>query len=286
LNYLNLSYNVNNFDNSRLFGRLSQYKPNILLDVGHNVLAARSIYESLIDFKYTFWPKKLIEKKVFKLVDAYLVREGDVFSVEIDDGKTKLQHKLNPFNTSSPIIGSYARGILYNGEVVIAIATKEELEKAKKSAQLKARGKGTAWDVWYEEVAKKVPIKRLVKMIPIPDEIRMAEAIEGENYASPSELIEAEKNEQSKQAINELKREVETNNTVVTLKDALEDMKVEYELKKGWVKIKKELIPKYLIDDLKLFEKDGHEGFLIGKLLQEVKYSFEPDEDIVVEPVE
>lgn len=53
LNYLNLSYEVQDFKDSRLFGRLTQYKSNILLDVGHNVLAARSIYESLKDSKYT-----------------------------------------------------------------------------------------------------------------------------------------------------------------------------------------------------------------------------------------
>jgi hypothetical protein len=238
-----------------------------------------------IDFKYTFWPKKLIEKKVFKMVDAYLVREGDTFSIEIDNGKTNLQHKLNPFNTNSNIIGSYARGVMYNGEVVIAMANKNELEAAKKSASLKARGKGTAWDVWFEEVAKKLPIKRLVKMMPIPDELKNADAIESENYASPEEMVQADKDTSVMKAVEELKQEVEKQE-VVTLKDALEDMGVEYELKKGWVKVKKEHIPEYLVEDLKMFTKEGNEGFLIGKLLQEVKYSFEVDETITVEPIQ
>jgi hypothetical protein len=174
---------------------------------------------------------------------------------------------------------------LYDGEVVIATANKNELENAKKSAKLKARGKGTAWDFWFEEVAKKVPIKRLVKMIPIPEELRIVETIESENYSSPEEMAEVDKNNKTMEAVEELKKEVEEQK-ITTLKDALEDMNVEYELKKGWVKIKKEYIPDYMIDDLKLFEKEGYEGYLLGKLMQEVEYSFEPEENITVEPVE
>lgn len=52
LKYLELEYNEDNFLNARLFGRLSPIAPNILLDVGHNVLAASSILEALEGKKY------------------------------------------------------------------------------------------------------------------------------------------------------------------------------------------------------------------------------------------
>jgi dihydrofolate synthase/folylpolyglutamate synthase len=53
LNYLGLSYETKEFSNAKLFGRLSRLSDNILLDVGHNTLAADSIAKSLDGEKYT-----------------------------------------------------------------------------------------------------------------------------------------------------------------------------------------------------------------------------------------
>jgi len=52
LNFFKISYSIENFDNSKLFGRLSYFKPNILLDVGHNTLAAKVILDALKGKKY------------------------------------------------------------------------------------------------------------------------------------------------------------------------------------------------------------------------------------------
>ena len=52
LNYLGICYNVDSFKESRLFGRLSSLGENILIDVGHNVLAAQQILQSLKSKKY------------------------------------------------------------------------------------------------------------------------------------------------------------------------------------------------------------------------------------------
>jgi len=53
LNKLEIEYDAKSFEESRLFGRLTKYKKNILLDVGHNTLAARAIAKSLQDTKQT-----------------------------------------------------------------------------------------------------------------------------------------------------------------------------------------------------------------------------------------
>ncbi|WP_457747901.1 bifunctional folylpolyglutamate synthase/dihydrofolate synthase [Sulfurimonas sp.] len=52
LKLLNISYSEENFYNSRLFGRLTQISENIVLDVGHNELAAKKVAESLKEEKY------------------------------------------------------------------------------------------------------------------------------------------------------------------------------------------------------------------------------------------
>jgi len=53
LNYLGIEYKSEHFFNAKLFGRLSQISDNILLDVGHNTLAAESIARTLNGGKYT-----------------------------------------------------------------------------------------------------------------------------------------------------------------------------------------------------------------------------------------
>lgn len=52
LNYLSLKYSVDSFMDSRLFGRLTRLNKNILIDVGHNTLAANSILSALNGKKY------------------------------------------------------------------------------------------------------------------------------------------------------------------------------------------------------------------------------------------
>ena len=53
LKFLGIEYKAEDFFNAKLFGRLSRLSENILLDVGHNTLAAHSIAKSLEGEKYT-----------------------------------------------------------------------------------------------------------------------------------------------------------------------------------------------------------------------------------------
>ena len=52
LNSLGISYKKEYFDNSRLFGRVSELDENIMVDVGHNPLAAKALRDALRDKKY------------------------------------------------------------------------------------------------------------------------------------------------------------------------------------------------------------------------------------------
>ena len=219
-----------------------------------------------LEFKYSFWPKRLTELGVFKVVDAYIVREGDEFEISIENEKTEIKHKQNPFKNNGAIIGAYARGIKEDGSVVIATATREELDMAAKASKVKNKNKTTIWDVWFSEVAKKVPLKRLVKLIPVPSEITQAVNLEAENYATPNEVAEADKDNDSINALDELNQEV-SSQPKQTLKDVLDKFEIEYELKQGYIKVSKEDIKKSLLSDedlpLKEFKKD--ENYLIGK---------------------
>jgi dihydrofolate synthase/folylpolyglutamate synthase len=52
LNLLGIAYTTDSFQDARLFGRLTRLRKNILVDVGHNTLAAQSIQKSLAGTKY------------------------------------------------------------------------------------------------------------------------------------------------------------------------------------------------------------------------------------------
>jgi len=52
LNFLKIPYKADSFKNARLFGRLYAIRKNILIDVGHNVLAAQQIVKALEKKKY------------------------------------------------------------------------------------------------------------------------------------------------------------------------------------------------------------------------------------------
>jgi dihydrofolate synthase/folylpolyglutamate synthase len=53
LKYFKIDYSIDNFRKSKLFGRLTPLNNNILIDVGHNVLAAEAILETLKGTKLT-----------------------------------------------------------------------------------------------------------------------------------------------------------------------------------------------------------------------------------------
>ncbi|MDD2357449.1 MAG: Mur ligase family protein [Thiovulaceae bacterium] len=53
LEKLGFEFNADDFKDARLFGRLTQIAPNILLDVGHNALAAQAIAKTLEGQKFT-----------------------------------------------------------------------------------------------------------------------------------------------------------------------------------------------------------------------------------------
>ncbi|MCW8837734.1 MAG: bifunctional folylpolyglutamate synthase/dihydrofolate synthase, partial [Thiovulaceae bacterium] len=52
LKFLNINYKESDFKNAKLFGRLSKINDNIIVDVGHNPLAAASIVDELLGEKY------------------------------------------------------------------------------------------------------------------------------------------------------------------------------------------------------------------------------------------
>lgn len=85
LNFLNIEYNVEHFSNAKLYGRLTQIRDNILLDVGHNTLAATVIVESLKGFKYTLVYNSFTDKNYREILNILKPIIHDVEIITVSD---------------------------------------------------------------------------------------------------------------------------------------------------------------------------------------------------------
>jgi len=66
LKVLEIPYSLKSFENARLFGRLTPIRSNVLLDVGHNPLAARSIAKALHGQKVVLIGQRVEEKELLQ----------------------------------------------------------------------------------------------------------------------------------------------------------------------------------------------------------------------------
>lgn len=110
LNFLKLTYVKEHFKNSKLFGRLTYYKENIIVDVGHNPLAAKSILNALNGEKYTLiyntYKDKDYEqilqilKPIIESVEIIKIKDDRIESLELlETTLTDLEIEYTNFQT-------------------------------------------------------------------------------------------------------------------------------------------------------------------------------------------
>ncbi len=99
LKFLKLEYKTDSFKNSKLFGRLTPLDENILIDVGHNPLAATSILKELNTKKYVLIYNSYKDKDYKKILEILKPIILHVEIIDIDDERaesmSKLQSTLN-----------------------------------------------------------------------------------------------------------------------------------------------------------------------------------------------
>ncbi|QOP44693.1 bifunctional folylpolyglutamate synthase/dihydrofolate synthase [Sulfurimonas sediminis] len=98
LKSLGISYEAEDFKHAKLFGRLSQLETNILIDVGHNTLAARSIYESLKENKYILVYNSFKDKNYSEILTVLqpIIEHVEIIAVEDEriEESTKLKKAI------------------------------------------------------------------------------------------------------------------------------------------------------------------------------------------------
>ena len=99
LKTLRLEYKQENFSDSRLFGRVTQFRKNIIVDVGHNTLAATSILNSLEGKKYVLVYNSYKDKDYQKILSILkpIIKRVEIIDIQSQRGVLvdKLQTTLN-----------------------------------------------------------------------------------------------------------------------------------------------------------------------------------------------
>ena len=94
LKYLAIKYEAKNFINSRLFGRLSHINENIIVDVGHNTLAASSILNALKGEKYILVYNSYRDKNYTEILSILKPLITHIEIMKIDDERAEKQELL------------------------------------------------------------------------------------------------------------------------------------------------------------------------------------------------
>lgn len=94
LKYFDIAYEVSDFAEAKLFGRLSQIENNILLDVGHNALAAASIAEALQGKKYTLIYNSYKDKDYKTILKTLLPIIESVELIEVDEARIESTQRM------------------------------------------------------------------------------------------------------------------------------------------------------------------------------------------------
>ena len=94
LRFLDLKYKVEDFNNSKLFGRLSKISDNILIDVGHNPLAASCIAKTLKGEKYILIYNTYKDKEYKKILQILKPIIQHVEIIDINEQRIETKELL------------------------------------------------------------------------------------------------------------------------------------------------------------------------------------------------
>ncbi len=100
LKYFKIRYEVEDFNNSRLFGRLTHISENIIIDVGHNPLAAQSIVKALKGEKYTLIYNTYRDKEYAEMLYILKPIISSVEIINIEDKRVESKDKLQSVLTA------------------------------------------------------------------------------------------------------------------------------------------------------------------------------------------
>lgn len=116
--------------------------------------------------------KLALRSKAVKSITAHVVREGDEFVVAL--GTSVKIHHIPALNAGPDreVIAAYAVATLANGEIDVEVMDGDDLERIRTFAT--KNGTSPAYTEWADQMARKAPIRRLCKRLPLGDDYFIA----------------------------------------------------------------------------------------------------------------
>jgi recombination protein RecT len=124
-------------------------------------------YGTQLNFQLDYKGAKKIAKqhsvRPIKEIYAEVVRDGDIFSIDVDNGDRHVVFKPQPFSNKE-VVGAFAVAVYEDGGILTDMMSKEELENTRKHSKSADYG---PWVDFTNEMYKKTVLKRLCKQIEI-----------------------------------------------------------------------------------------------------------------------
>jgi dihydrofolate synthase/folylpolyglutamate synthase len=119
LQFLKIPYTNKSFTNSKLFGRLTQFRENILLDVGHNTLAAQKIVQSLTPEKYVLVYNSYKDKNYKEILEILKPIILEVAIIDVNDVRIEKKQILEQVLDDLQIVHKEFIGIEKNKKYLV-----------------------------------------------------------------------------------------------------------------------------------------------------------------------
>lgn len=122
--------------------------------------------------------KKLRNSGELLSIAAYTVHEHDTFDYELGD-EERITHKPRLDGDRGRVIAAYAVAKTKDGGIYREVMSLDEIEKVRNVSRAKDAG---PWASWYEEMARKTVLRRLMKRLPSSTDIDQMIEHDNENY--------------------------------------------------------------------------------------------------------
>ena len=125
---------------------------------------------------------------------SYIVNEEDEFDYTIDGFDENIKFKKNIDSETETFKYAVALALSPDGMLYIEIMNKKQIDKHRMVSSNQKGAKPTGvWADWFEEMATKTVIKKLVKKLPIGEDV--ANVVEADDKPIDAEIVEDKKDD-------------------------------------------------------------------------------------------
>ncbi|MBM4438186.1 MAG: recombinase RecT, partial [Actinobacteria bacterium] len=122
--------------------------------------------------------KKLRNSGELLSISAHTAHENDHFEYELGD-EEKIIHKPRLDGPRGLVIAAYAVAKTKDGGIYREVMSVDEIEKIRNVSRAKDSG---PWSQWYEEMARKTVLRRLMKRLPSSADLDSLVEADNETY--------------------------------------------------------------------------------------------------------